>query len=487
MVATEQSAAVSVPPAPRLSGWAVYLQPRVAVMLLFGFSAGLPLSLVGTGSLMQAWLTERGASLQAIGLFGLVALAYGWKFLWSPIIDSVALPYLSPLLGHRRAWLLVVQILLAIGIAGMGLLDPATTPLGLAAAAVVVAFLAATQDIVIDAFRIESLSKDELAAGGANYTAAYRVAMLVSFTGAVSFVSWCEASGMTKPEAWSAGYALMGGLIGFGILGTLLAREDWAEEKTRFQQSSQKRFLTAAFEPFRDFVRKDLWWVILVFVVLFKLGDAFTSELRTAFFLKMGFEKTAYAAIQWPFAFFATLLGGFAGGWLASKTGLMRALWISGIAQMGTNLAFIWPAVILPGIVMAIGESDASGIKQLTFAALDGNGMTGFWATASLAGSVAVEQFATGLGGVVFIAYLSHLCGNRAYTATQYALLSSLAAQARVSLAAPSGFVAAHLGWVTYYIIGTLLALPGLALLWWLWRRESRQQAQPAKPAASRS
>ena len=463
--------------------WSVYLRPRVAVMILLGFSSGLPLYLVGTGSLMQAWLTESGVSLQNIGLFGLVGLSYGWKFLWSPAIDGIAIPGLSRLMGHRRSWLLLIQIALMISIVALGRFDPATEPVAVAAMAVIVAFLAASQDIAVDAFRIESLDDSELAAGTANYSAAYRVALLLSFTGGVAFVTWCQAGGMTQREEWSAGYALMGALIGVGILGTLLAREDWAQQRVRFEKATAKRFGTAVLEPFREFIRKDLWWVILLFVILFKLGDAFTSELRTAFFLTMGFERAAYASIQWPFAFFSALVGGFAGGFIAYRFGLMRALWIAGISQMLTNLVFIWPALILPEITAEIGVANDAGVKQLTFGALQNGGDLAFWATTSMAGTIALEQFATGLGGVIFIAYLSHLCGNRAYTATQYALLSSFAAQARVSLAAPSGFVAAELGWVTYYIIGTVLALPGLGLLWWLWRREPKPE-QKFNPAA---
>ena len=459
----------------------VYFRPRVAVMLLLGFSSGLPLFLTGTGSLMQAWLTESGMSLQNIGLFGLVGLAYGWKFLWSPAIDGFAIPGLSRLLGHRRAWLLVIQIALMLAIMAMGQINPATDPLQLAAAAVLVAFLSASQDIAVDAFRIESLEENELAAGSANFVAAYRLSLIISFTGAAAFVSWCQASGFSLQDAWSAAYVLMGALVGVGILGTLLAREDWAEQRAQFGAQARTRFRTAVFEPFREFVKKDSWWLILTFVVLFKLGDAFTSELRTAFFLTMGFERAAYAAIQWPFAFFGTLSGGFTGGVLASRLGLMRALWIAGILQMVTNLSFIWPALVLPGLTDAIGVTAASGMKQLTLGALEAGGDYAFWATASMVGPIAVEQFATGLGAVVFVAYLSHLCGNRAYTATQYALLSSFAAQARVSLAAPSGFVAAYAGWIWYYIFGTLLAIPGLVLLWWLWRKEPVEKAADAR------
>ncbi|NWH09160.1 MAG: MFS transporter [Alphaproteobacteria bacterium] len=458
----------------------VYLHRRVAVMFLLGFSAGLPYQF--TASTLQALLTESGVSLEEIGLFGLVAIAYAWKFVWAPAIDGIPIPVLSRVLGHRRAWLLLIQIALGGVIAAMGWIDPATNKLALAAVAVAVAFLSASQDIVIDAFRIESIPEDELAAGTANYNAAYRVAMLVSFTGAVSLVTALEAYGFSKTEAWGWGFVVMASLILIGILGTLLAREDWAAQAPLFQRSAAERFRTAVIEPFSGFLKKDLWWAMLLFVVLFKLGDAFTSELRTTFFLKMGFEKATYAAIQWPAGFFSLLIGGYIGGIMVNRFGLMPSLWAAGIAQMLTNLVFIWPALALPGIAADIGIAQPDGRLALTFAALDGGGLAAWHATAALFGSIAIENFATGIGGVIFIAYMSHLCSDRAYTATQYALLSSLSNQARVVLSAPSGFVASGLGWVWYYVIGTALALPGLALLWWLWNREKRAEARTAQP-----
>ena len=449
-----------------------YLHRRVAVMFLLGFSAGLPYQF--TASTLQALLTESGVSLEEIGLFGRVAVAYAWKFVWAPAIDGIPIPGLSRLLGHRRAWLLLIQIALGCAIATMGWIDPATDRLALAGIAVLVAFLSASQDIVIDAFRIESLPENEMAAGTANYNAAYRVAMLVSFTGAVALVAALESYGFSKTEAWGWGFTVMASLVAIGVLGTLLAREEWAAQAKMFQRSAAERFRTAVVEPFSGFFKKDLWWAMLLFVVLFKLGDAFTSELRTTFFLKMGFEKATYAAIQWPAGFFSLLIGGYIGGMLVNRFGLMPALWAAGIAQMLTNLIFIWPALVLPAIAADIGVAQADGAKVLTFTALDAGGFAAWHATAALFGSVAIENFATGVGGVIFIAYMSHLCSDRAYTATQYALLSSLSNQARVMLAAPSGFVAAGLGWVWYYVIGTVLALPGLALLWWLWNRENR-------------
>lgn len=452
------------------------------VMVLLGFSSGLPLQL--TGSTLQAWLTESQVSVEAIGLFSLVGIAYTWKFVWAPVIDGIAIPGLSRLLGHRRAWLLTLQVLLLAAVAVLSFLDPRADIYAVAATAFVIAFLSASQDTAVDAFRIESLPESEQAAGSASFVAAYRMAMLVSFTGAVGVVSLSEGLGLTGRAAWAVGYLAMAGLVLVGILGTLLAKEDWASQAARFRRSWAERIETSVVQPFRDFFSKDLWFAILAFIVLFKLGDSFTSELRTYFFLSHGFERTAYAAIQWPFGLFSVLAGGFLGGVIASRYGLMRALWLAGIAQMATNLIFIWPSLSLPPIVEAIGiVNPNTGARQLTFAALDAGGADGFWATAALAGSVAIENFATGLGATVFVAYLSKLCSNRAYTATQYALLTSLAAQARVLLGAPAGYAVAAFGWVWYYVIATALALPGLALLWWLWSRETRAaQPAPARP-----
>ncbi len=460
-------------PSPERRNWwdmiSIYLRPRVALMFLFGFSAGLPYQL--TSSTLQAWLTESNMSVEEIGLFGLVAAAYAWKFVWSPAIDGLPIPVLSRLLGHRRSWLIVIQICLACAIAALAFVDPVESKLALAGVAALVAFFSASQDVVIDAYRIEALKETELTAGYANYNAAYRTAMLVSFTGAVMLVSGLELAGVSRQEAWSLGYLTMAGMVAVGILGTLLAPESWEGQKSRFARPFSERFRSAVIEPFTDFLRKDLWWGILLFVVMFKLGDAFTSELRTYFFLKLGFEKATYAAIQWPFGFFAVLIGGYAGGMIANRLGVMRALWIGGIAQMGTNLIFIWPAIALPDLTASIGVPNAEGVRQITFAAIDAGGWQGYMAFATLAGSVGLENFATGLGGAAFVAYMSLLCGNRSYTATQYALLSSLASQARISLSAPAGFAVVAVGWVWYYIIATVLAVPGLLLLWWLMRR----------------
>jgi PAT family beta-lactamase induction signal transducer AmpG len=447
----------------------IYFRPRVALMFLFGFSAGLPYQL--TSSTLQAWLTESNMSVQEIGLFGLVAAAYAWKFVWAPAIDGLPIPVLSRLLGHRRSWLIVIQICLACAIAALAFVDPVESKLALAGVAALVAFFSASQDVVIDAYRIEALKETELTAGYANYNTAYRTAMLFSFTGAVLLVSWLELSGIPRKEAWSLGYLSMAAMVAVGILGTLLAPESWEGQKSRFERSFAERFRSAVIEPFSDFLRKDLWWGILLFIVMFKLGDAFTSELRTYFFLKLGFEKATYATIQWPFGFFTVIVGGYVGGIVANRYGVMRALWIGGIAQMATNLIFIWPAVALPDLTAAIGVPNAEGVKQITFAAIDAGGWQGYMAFATLAGSVGLENFATGLGGAAFVAYMSLLCGNRNYTATQYALLSSLASQARISLSAPAGFAVVAVGWVWYYIIATALAVPGLMLLWWLMRR----------------
>ena len=335
------------------------------------------------------------------------------------------------------------------------------------------AFFSASQDVVIDAYRIEALKETELTAGYANYNAAYRTAMLLSFTGAVVLVSWLELAGVSRKDAWSLGYLAMAGMVAVGILGTLLAPESWEGQKSRFERSFAERFRSAVIEPFTDFLRKDLWWAILLFVVLFKLGDAFTSELRTYFFLKLGFEKATYAIIQWPFGFFTVLVGGYVGGIIANRYGVMRALWIGGIAQMATNLIFIWPARRLAGphgrrLACPMPRASSRSPLPPSMRAAGRDTM----AFAALAGSVGLENFATGLGGAAFVAYMSLLCGNRNYTATQYALLSSLLPAKRGSRfrrlpVSPSPPLAGF---------GTTSSRlrsrsPGLMLLWWFMRR----------------
>ena len=441
-----------------LSGLRVYTRPRVLAILFLGFSSGLPLAL--TGQTLAGWLTEEGVSLTAIGLFALGGLPYVLKFLWAPLIDAVRLPLLARLFGRRRAWLFATQAALIVAVIALGLNEPAARPLLTAAFALAVASAAASQDIVIDAFRIESLEPSQFAAGMANYVAGYRVALLISTAGTFELVSLLQGAGLAGSRGWLAGYVVMASLVAVGIVTVLLSREPAALEAPNAVKdegerlaSPAARFAEAVSAPFADFARRPDWLAILLFVMLFKFGDAFAGIMTAPFVLDIGFDKTDYGRVVKVFGFAAVLLGGFAAGGVYRIAGTVRSLWLAGLVQMLSNLMFVW---------------QASAGADMTLLVL----------------TIAVETLAGGFGTVIFVAYLSALCENRAYTATQFALLSALSAVGRTVLSASAGWAAEHMGWVPFFLLTTAAALPGLALLWWLTR--TSLAARPAAPSAGR-
>jgi MFS transporter, PAT family, beta-lactamase induction signal transducer AmpG len=445
---------------------AVYFKGRVLIVLFLGFSAGLPLAL--SGSTLLVWMREAGVDLGTIGLFALVGTPYTIKFLWAPVVDALDVPVLARFFGHRRGWLLFSQFLLIAAIVFLAFCDPTTSPWLVALGALLVSTCSATQDIVIDAFRIESLPESEQAAGMASYVGAYRIGMLASTAGALFLVSGFEALGYTKGAAWTAGYLAMAALIVIGVVTVLIASEP---EKSAIRQSERAvepgvlpgRRITAAlkytffFRPaliallstrigasayraFADFLIRDMAFVVLVFVVLYKLCDAFAGALTAPFVIDLGFSRNDYAAIVKGVGVVATLVGGFAGGALARAYPLVTALWIGAFLQMASNFIFTWQAMV--------------GVN--------------LWA---LTLTIIVENFTGAIGTVVFVAYLSALCQSPLHTATQYALLTALAAVGRTYLSAGAGFIAERTGWPVFFIISALTALPGIALLAWLQQR----------------
>ncbi|MBO6543189.1 MAG: MFS transporter [Alphaproteobacteria bacterium] len=434
-----------------LRAFRVYGDRQVLIILLLGFSSGLPLAL--TGSTLSIWMRDEGVDLGTIGLFSLVGLPYVLKFLWAPLIDAARLPGLSRWLGRRRAWLVLTQVLLLCAILGMGLVDPVRAPGVMAFAAVLVAFLSASQDIVIDAFRVETLGEDQYAAGMANYVAAYRVALLVAGAGAVGATGLFEALGFPPAELWAYAYALMASLMGIGLLASFFAREPAESRQVENAQAALDyvaRFRQAVVDPFLDFAAKPGWIWILAFVIFFKFGDAFAGAMVGPFALDIGFDKETYAYIANLVGLMTVIAGGFVGGLLGRLVPLKAALWITGILQLVSNLVFCWLAWVGP---------DAT----------------------ALAVSVAVESFAGGMGTVIFVAYLSGLCSARTFTATQFALLSALAAVGRTILSASAGFVAIELGWVLFFVATSVAALPGLILLVWLSRTNRMDFVNPLK------
>ncbi len=382
---------------------AVYFKARVLIVLFLGFSAGLPLAL--SSSTLLVWVSEAGVDLRTIGLFAFIGTPYTVKFLWAPLVDALDAPLLSrPLL---------------------------------------VATASATQDIVIDAFRVESLDENEQAAGMASYVAAYRVGMLASTAGALFLVSGFEAIGFGRQAAWGAGYLVMAALVIVGIATTLLATEpkkSLVADAMHAGENPSARVVQAALSAFSEFLTRDMAFVALAFVVLFKFTDALAGAMTPSFVIDLGFTRNEYAAIIKGVGFAATLLGGFAGGFVARRYSLAKSLWIGGVLQAVANLAFSWQAVV------------GANAAMLSFA-------------------ITVENFTSAIGTVIFVAYLSALCRNPLHTATQYALLTALAAVGRTYLSAGAGYVAAATGWVWFFAICAFAALPGFILLAWLDQR----------------
>jgi MFS transporter, PAT family, beta-lactamase induction signal transducer AmpG len=432
---------------------AVYLQRRVLIVLLLGFSSGLPYML--TSATLQAWLKVSGIDIKTIGLLTAVAVPYNFKVLWAPLVDALDLPVLSKLLGRRRGWLLLTQIWLMAAILFLGSCDPNVSVLTVAAGAVIVAAASATQDIVIDAFRVESLPENEQAAGMASYVAAYRVGALVSGAGALFLVTAFQAT-LGQAAAWTACFMVMAALTLIGVLATLLAKEPTssAAAEASHALAANRNVLVRAFrfaiDSFRDFLSRHLAFVVLAFVVLFKLADALAFALLTTFALDLGFSLPQVATVRNGVGFVAALLGGFAGGLVAKVLPLSVSLWVGGVLQTAMILAFAWQA--------AVGQN----LPLLTL-------------------TTTIEFFTDAVGTVIFVAYLSALCRNPLYTATQFALLTALAALGRTVFSMGSGHLQHAVGWVAYFVICALAGLPALGLLAWLQKRGHFDGLAPAK------
>lgn len=421
---------------------AVYGDRRVLSLLFFGFASGLPLAL--TASTLTTWLADVGVSLTAIGFFAAVATPYSLKFLWAPLLDRVRLGPLAAVFGHRRSWLLILQMALMAAIAGLGASDPSVTPMRTALLALLVAFLSASHDVVIDAYRVEILKVDQYAAGAAMIQFGYRLAMLTSGAGALF---------LADRMAWADVYLIMGGLMLVGLLAVILNPEPVAngsdtlahEEQVAARLVGRHRVIrwlyVAVAAPFHEFFTRNgvkVAAVILAFVVFYKFGDALAGTMTNPFLIRLGFTKTEIAEVVKVFGFIATLAGLAIGGVLIRALGMFGALLLCGVLQLASNLMFAAQAMV--------------GV-DLGFLAL----------------TIGIENLAGGMGSAVFVAYLSSLC-NLAFTATQYALLSSLAVVGRTLLSTGGGAVADAVGWVPFFLITTLAAVPGLLLLVYLHR-----------------
>jgi len=398
---------------------------RMFIALLMGFSSGLPLLL--TGSVLQAWLKDGGIDLTRIGLFALVGLPYTLKFLWSPLFDRYALP-----LGRRRGWMALMQLSVAGTLLLLSMTQPAADHLWLVMlAGLLVTFFAASQDIVIDAYRRESMAESELGLGSALYVNGYRIGMLLAGGGGLILADWMSFEAM---------YRLMAVFMAACVAVTLLAPEPPLPE------GRPRNLREAVVLPFRDYFSRDGAWLILAFILLYKLGDTMASAMTTPFYLDLGYSKTEIGAVVKLFGFWATLAGGTLGGLWMLRAGMHRALWLFGFGQMISTFGFVVLAQLPPSEV-------------------------------ALAAVVAIENLTAGMGTAAFVGFMAALTDRR-FTATQYALLSSLMGVPRVLLSAPTGWLAQTLGWSGFFLLCVLIAIPGLLMLRWV----TRLAASPQPP-----
>jgi PAT family beta-lactamase induction signal transducer AmpG len=394
---------------------------RMITCVVIGFSSGLPLFLLF--NLLPAWLKTEGLSLTTIGAFALVQLPYTWKFLWAPLADR----YGFPGFGRRRSWMLVSQVGLVAGVVGLGLLEPSTQIRAVVAVATLVAFLSATQDIAIDAFRREILSESEMGMGNAVFVNAYKVAGLVP--GSLSLF-------LADHLPWSQVFAITACFLAPGAILTVVVSEPEGAV------AAPRTLRAAVVDPFVEFFGRHGWRsaaLVLAFVFFYKLGDSLATALATPFYIEMGFTKTDIGIVAKNAGLWCSVAGGLLGGLWMVRLGINRALWVFGVAQAVAILGFVWLAGQGPG------PSDATRLLQL-------------------GAVIGAEAFGVGLGTTAFVSYIARTT-NPAYAATQYALFSSLMAVPRTVINSFAGLLVEWLGWVDFFWLCFALALPGMALL----------------------
>jgi len=397
-------------------------------MLPLGFASGLPLAL--TSGTLQAWLTMAGVDLRTIGFFTLAGLPYTLKFLWSPVLDRFALPWL----GRRRGWMLATQLALVLGIVAMAWTSPAPSAWLFGALALLVAFTSASQDIVFDAYRADLLRPQERGLGAAVSVTGYRLGMLMA--GAVALI-------LSERIGWRETYGLMAALMLLGAATTVVSPEPTTPAV------GPRTLGAAAWEPIQEFfARSSAAALFLVLIVLYKIGDAFAGSLTTVFLIRgMDFTPTEVGVVNKGLGLAASILGALAGGVLMTRLGLFQSLLLFGALQAVSNLAFM--------ALAWVGKSYAMMVAAVVF-----------------------ENLAGGMGTAAFVALIMSLCDHR-FTATQFALLSAVGALGRVFVGPPSGFLVEFVGWIVFFFLTFLAALPGLWLVWWLRTPVTALSARP--------
>jgi len=413
-----------------LKAFKVYLDKNILIVFFLGFSSGLPLFL--TSATLFLWMADVGIDKSTIGLFALLGLPYTIKFAWAPILDQFKLPFAHKLLGQRRSWLILFQLALMFGLYSISHIDPITNTRLFAIWAVIIAACSASQDILVDALRIEILKEEQFGAGASAYVFGYRLGMLMAGT---------VALGIAHYYTWTLAYKCMAAAMLIGLLTSVFLQEP--KHSKNFEKSRRNFFewlKHAVIDPFGEFLTRNNWLLILLFIPLFKVGDAFVSNMSGPFYLELGFSKLEIAAVTKVWGVVMSLTGTFIGGVVIARYGIMKGLLYTGILQLLSNGFFA---------IQAIMGHNISFLVLTIFA----ENLTGSMATTA------------------FIAYLSKLC-NKNYTATQYALFASFMGLGRTAFSSGAGFAAEGLNWPNYFIMTMIIALPALFILLYLMRAE---------------
>ncbi|MBL4802031.1 MAG: MFS transporter [Emcibacter sp.] len=419
-----------------------YSHPRVVGVFFMGISSGFPLTLLLSS--LGFWLIDEGVSKSTIGLLTLSLVPYFLKFIWAPALDSLRLPLLHKFLGRRRSWFVVIQVGLAFSIIGLASASPGDDPVYFGLMAMIVCFMSASQDLVIDAYRIEILKDEEMPAGAAMTQFGYRVGNLIAGVVTLKFADW---------YGWDVAYMSMPLLLLFGLVPILIFGEPilrgkhliekemdtvrgWmskdGQQAGTYDKIVENIYMTVIV-PFKEFIQRPGWWVILLFILLLKVGDSMAAVMTAPLIGDLGFSKDEIIWANKTVGFVAVLLGAFCGGVVLNRLGTYRGLMVAAVLMMVTNLSF------------AVLAENGRNLDLLVF-------------------TIGFENFATGMGGTIAIAYLSGLC-NKAYTVTQYALLSAFASLGRLMIGAPSGFMQESIGYTEFFLLTTVAAVPGIVLL----------------------
>ena len=414
-----------------LSPFKVFGQPKMFALVLLGFSSGLPLLL--TSKTLQAWMTVAKVDLTTIGLFSLVALPYSLKFLWAPLLDR----YVPPFLGRRRGWLLITQVLLIVAIGAMSTHNPQVGLQMLALNAFIIAFLSASQDIAVDAYRTDVLDHREMGAGASVWVMGYRIALIV--TGSFAFL-------LADRMPWPKVYIAISGLMLVGIVGSFIGPEPALKDEPPKNLAEAIRF------PFQEFFQRTGFGqgiAVLAFIVFYKFSDGLAGNMTTPFLLQTGFTQTEIGVVLGGIGMISTIVGVLIGGTVVARLGINRALWIFAVFQGLSNLTYYGLALIG---------------KNSTF----------------MMGAIVIENVGLGFVTAGLLAFLMSVC-NKKYSATQFALLSSLMSASRDIIVAPGGKIAESLGWPTFFIITVLAVIPALILLPIVapWGKETPTAAAP--------